>query len=333
MTASATVLPSLRRELAKSLIVVASVWFLAIFVTIAYGIRHEVDDLMDDALQEATEVLYGTLVLHMLPFPVTNGDTLPAPPHQEHLVWQVVDQDRRVTLRSHWAPSTPMLEKVVPGLSDGLDHRRVFAIDLPQTGHVLLVGQNRLERLEARWEAIAIVGSSGAAVSLVCAGWMRRRVIHALRPLHDLSEQIKAYDPTNVQTELPAPSHQEFVQVRTAILDLGRRLAHRIEHEHAFSAHAAHALRTPLAGLDAQLAMAMKDVEEPTRKRLLRARQAAARLTSVITSLLTLFRSNATPDLRPVWISSVVERLPIEGLTIHPVERVEQAMEIVRGMG
>ena len=317
MKAPAAALPSLRREVATSLIIVASVWFLAIFVTIAYGIRHEVDDLMDDALQEAAEVLYGTLVLHMPLSPEMAGDTLPAPPHHEHLVWQIVDQDLQVTLRSHRAPSTPMLATLVPGLSDGFEHRRVYAIRLPEQRHVLLVGQNRFERLEARWEAIAIVGSSGVVVSLVCAGWMRRRMVRTLRPLHELSEQIKAYDPTNAQIELPAPSHQEFVQVRSAIVDLGGRLAHRLEQEHAFSAHAAHALRTPLAGMDAQLAMAMKDAPEPTRKRLLRARQAAARLTSVVTSLLTLFRSQSTPNLQPVWIGSVVERLPIEGLAIH----------------
>jgi predicted outer membrane lipoprotein len=57
-------LPSLRRELVRTLTLVSGVWLLAVFLAMAFGIRHEVDDLMDDALQESAEVLYGTLVLH-----------------------------------------------------------------------------------------------------------------------------------------------------------------------------------------------------------------------------------------------------------------------------
>ncbi len=184
-------LPSLRRELARSLIVVGSVWLLAVFVTMAYGIRHEIDDLMDDALQEAAEVLYGNLVLHMPHLPQEFGDTLPAPAHRERLVWQIVDPRLHVVLRSHWAPPLPISTTGQLGLSDGIDHRRVYAMRLPRGGHVLLVGQDRVERLESRWEAIAIVGFSGIGVSLVCAFWMRRRVALALKPLSELAEQIK----------------------------------------------------------------------------------------------------------------------------------------------
>lgn len=310
-------LPSLRRELATSLVVVGGVWLLAVFLTMAYGIRHEIDDLMDDALHEAAEVLYGTLVLDLPALAQVSGDTLPAPPHQEKLFWQIVDQNQHVVLRSHGAPPAPMLASFVPGLSDGLDHRRVYAMRLPQDRHVLLVGQDHMERLESRWEAIAVVGASGAVVSLVCALWMRRRVVRALQPLHELSEQIKAYDPGQSQAQLPAPSRQEFVAVHGAIMDLGRRLARRVEQEQAFAAHAAHALRTPLAGMDAQLAMAMKEVPQAAQKRLLRAREAAARLKKVINSLLVLFRSHAALELEPVWIRDLVALLPIERLDVH----------------
>ncbi len=113
--------------------------------------------------------------------------------------------------------------------------------------------------------------------------------------------------------------------MRAAIVDLGRRLALRVEQEQAFAAHAAHALRTPLAGLDAQLAMAIKEVPDPARKRLLRAREAAARLKSVVTSLLAMFRSHAAVEPKPIWIGSVLARLPIEGLEIH----VEQKAPLV----
>jgi len=46
--------------------------------------------------------------------------------------------------------------------------------------------------------------------------------------------------------------------------------------ERAFNAHAAHALRTPLAGLDAQIAVALREAPEPLQGRLERIRAGAA---------------------------------------------------------
>ncbi len=310
-------LPSLRRELARSLTLISAVWLLAVFFTMAFGVRHEVDDLLDDGLQESAEVLYGPLVLHPPHLPSTTGASLPAPPHDERLVWQIVDQDQHVVLRSHKAPAMPLLADFKAGLSDSPGNWRVYAMRLPTAGQLLYVGQPAIERLEARYEVIVIVGASGVAVGLLCAVWLRRRVALALEPMKELSEQVMAYDPMRAQTELPSPSRQEFVEIRDAIVDLGRRLAARVENEQAFAAHAAHALRTPLAGMDIQLAMAIKEASGTTRPRLQRAREAVDRLKRVVTSLLALFRSNAALDLQEVDICALVSRLPIEALRVR----------------
>lgn len=308
--------PSLRSELTRTLAMVSAVWMLATFLTMAFGIRHEVDDLMDDALQEAAEVLYGSLVLHAPTLPSRSGDTLPAPPHEERMVWQIVGPGPTVLLRSHKAPSAAMLDTDRPGFHAGNPQWRVYAMALPAAGQMLLVGRAAADRLEARYEAIVVVGISGLLVSLACALWMRQRVVQALRPLHRLSRQIQAYDPMQARTALPRASHQDFVELRDAILQLGGRLARRIEQEQAFAAHAAHALRTPLAGMDAQLATAMKELPPAAWPRLARVREAAQRLTRVTTSLLLMFRSNAAPDLQPVWIADIVEHLVIDGLAV-----------------
>jgi signal transduction histidine kinase len=179
-----------------------------------------------------------------------------------------------------------------------------------------VVGRGAADRLEARYEAIVVVGISGLLVSLVCALWMRQRVVQALQPLHRLSRQIQAYDPMQPKTALAPASHQDFVELRASILQLGGRLARRIEQEQAFAAHAAHALRTPLAGMDAQLAIAMKELPKAAWPRLARVREAVNRLTRVTTSLLLMFRSNAAPDLQPVWIAEIVDHLVIDGLAV-----------------
>ncbi len=317
MTPPREVLPSLRSELVQGLALIGSVWLFAVFLTMAIGIRHEVDDLMDDALQEAAEVLYGTLVLHGPELHLATGGTLPAPPHEERLVWQIVDPTHRVLLRSHKAPGTPLLPVFVAGLSDGPDHWRVYAIRLPDAQRALLVGQPGIERLESRYETIAIVGVSGVAVGLLCAFWMRRRIVSVMGQLQNLSGNIKDYDPMRPDTDLPAPERQEFVDVHAAVMDLGRRLAQRVENEQAFAAHAAHALRTPLAGMDAQLAMAMKEASANGRPRLERTREAVERLKRVITALLALFRSNAALEVQAIDLTDLLSHIPVAGLTIH----------------
>ncbi len=309
--------PSLRRELARSLTLISGVWLLAVFLVMAFGIRHEVDDLLDGALQESAEVLYGTLVLHQSGQMRSDVDMLAAPAHEESLVWQIVDAGQRVVLRSHQAPAQALLAAYRPGFSDTPAHWRVYAMQLPSQGLVLYVAQRAADRLESRYEAIAVVGVGGILVGLACAYWLRRRVDSALHPLLDLSYQIMRYDPMRPRTGLLPASRQEFVQVRDAIMDLGQRLAHRVENEQAFAAHAAHALRTPLAGMDAQLAVALREVPESARGRIERTRQAVQRLKRVVTSLLTLFRSSAELDLQEVWLPDLVARLPVDGLTVH----------------
>ena len=313
-------LTSLRRELVRTLTLISAVWLVAVFLVMAFGIRHEVDDLLDDALQESAEVLYGTLVLHGADLHLEGG-SLPAPPHEERLVWQIIEEaGARVLIRSHKAPQAPLLRVFQAGLGDTPDHWRVYALRLPQAGRFLLVGQPRFERLESRYEVIALVGSSGLLVGVLCALWMRQRVLGVMRELQGLSRQIQGYDPMQPDTDLPAPAREEFVQVREAVHDLGRRLARRVQSEQAFAAHAAHALRTPLAGMDAQLAMAMREVDPAARPRIERSREAVARLKRVITALLALFRSHADLEIQPIDVAQLLTHLPVEHLSVQVVQ-------------
>ena len=310
-------LPSLRREIANTLSLVSGVWLVMVFVAVAYGMRYQVDELMDDALQEAAEVIYGVLALRASDLHPTDGTTMPAPPHEERLVWQIVDRNQVLVMRSNQAPVAPLLPQFKAGFSDAQEHWRVYAMRLPEGQRVLYVAQRGAERLESRYEAIIAVGACGVVVSLLCALWLRRRVGLAMRPLQQMSEQIKRFDPMRRDTGLAEPTRQEFVEVRQAILDLGSRLARRVESEHAFAAHAAHALRTPLAGMEAQLAVAMKEVPAVARPRLERTREAVLRLKRVVTSLLALFRSNAALDLQDVDLGGLVAHLGVDGLVLH----------------
>ena len=310
-------LPSLQRELIRSLTVVSIGWLAAVVVAVAVGVRHEVDDLMDGALQEAAEVLYGMLALGAPELPRLPDATLPAPPHGEQLIWQIVDERQQVVLRSTGAPATPVLATFKPGFSDAPTQWRVYAMPLPRAGENLYVGQRSGDRTQSRYESVVFVAASALVVGLLCAWWMRQRVMQTINPLQEMSQQVKQYDPMRPETGLPAPTREELVDIRDAITDLGQRLARRIGSERAFSAHAAHALRTPLAGMEAQLAVALQESTEAARPRLERTRQAVHRLKRVVTSLLALFRSGEELVKRDIDVEELMQLLPVESLNVR----------------
>ncbi len=102
-----------------------------------------------------------------------------------------------------------------------------------------------------------------------------------------------------------------------AIDALGQRLARRLGSERAFSAHAAHALRTPLAGIDVQLAVALREAPESLQPRLQRVREAAHRLQRVVSALLSLFRSSDEPKPQTLDLAALCSRLHVEGLQVQ----------------
>jgi signal transduction histidine kinase len=150
--------------------------------------------------------------------------------------------------------------------------------------------------------------------------WLRIRIKRELAPLRRLSQDVADFDPLKPHEKLAAVTRSELLPIHKAISDLGSRLERRMANERAFTAHAAHALRTPLAGMDAQLAMAIKESAPEARPRLQKTREAAARLTRVVTALLTLFRSGVDIQWQRQNLASLLERLPVEGLEVRVEE-------------
>jgi two-component system OmpR family sensor kinase len=104
--------------------------------------------------------------------------------------------------------------------------------------------------------------------------------------------------------------------VHAAIDNLGQRLARRMAHERAFASHAAHALRTPLAGMDAQLAVALRESTPALQQRLQRVREASGRLQRVVRSMLDLFRAGGEVRRQAIDLHSLLAHLPVEHLQV-----------------
>jgi signal transduction histidine kinase len=221
-----------------------------------------------------------------------------------------------VLQRSQNAPPEGWPRPEKAGFHD-LDGWRLYAQRLPQ-GRTLIVGQTRSERTEARKEVIATAGGTALLVALLGHLWLRARVRRELRPLEALSDRIRRLNlDSSTQVSYMGPaSRDELVSIHEALETLSARLANRMAKERAFSAHAAHALRTPLAGMDVQLAIAIRESPEPLRDRLVRIRQAARQLQYVVTALLGLFRSEAPARHVELEVEALVRSLPTPSLTV-----------------
>jgi signal transduction histidine kinase len=320
VTAAATQAPpSIGARLANALLSWSVAWGLAVGLAVWLAAAHEVDELLDDALQSSAELMAEIVRARgdtAAPSLVVPGAAL------ERFAWQVVGTDGAVLLRSPRAPAQAWHRSPQVGFGN-VPQWRVFGQVLGSDGRLLYAAQTRDERDEARAEVALGAVLAALAVGLLGHLWLRLRVRRELEPLQRLSQRLAAWDPDDggsAAEQLGPAERSELQPVHGAIEALTLRLAARMANEQAFSAHAAHALRTPLAGIDAQLAVALRECPPDMRERLLRVRGAATRLQAVVAALLALFRSGeggARLVAQAVDLPALVARLPVPGLAVQ----------------
>ena len=305
MTAKAV---SIRGQLARALAVWALLWCVALGLAVWLQVSQEVDELLDDSLQSVAEGLIAPLVAQQL----TASPPVPgsAPGDGRRFVWQVVE-GTQVLVSAAGSPAAPLQTTPTPGFSDRPGWR-IFGLALGRDGRMLYVAQSREERLEVQLELGFAVLLAAVPVALLQILWLNWRVRRDLQPLQDLSLRLAHYDPLQPGATLGPAAYEELQPVQAAIDALAARLAQRVARERDFTAHAAHALRTPLAGIDAQLAVALREAHEPLHGRLQRVRAAAVRLQHVVQALLALFRSGAEVQRQPIVLANLVARLPMD---------------------
>lgn len=317
-------LPSIRRRLANVLLIWALLWSVGLSAALWLAADYEVHDLLDSQLQASAETLGAILsdngTALELPRPSESDAQAATVPVQtmasERFAWQVAAAGGHVLLRSPQAPKAPLRIGVKAGFSDETAWR-VFGMPLGEDGRMLYVAQT----IDKRHEAHVGVGLTAilAALTIGLLGhlWLRARVGHELAPLQSLSEWLAKHEPLEAGGQLGPPQRQELAPMHESLEALSQRLANRVASERAFSAHAAHALRTPLAGIDAQLAVALREAPTALQPRLQRVRDAADRLQRVVSALLGLFRAEAEPQRRRVDLAALVEHLPTSRLVVR----------------
>ena len=316
---------SIRQRLTLSLVVVAFSLGGMIGVTVWYVVQHELTELMDQGLRESAELIHNVLSHAPQALNQTSVRSSEAD-YEEHLVWQLVDvHTRQVIRRSAKAPIqalTSQVSDVVVHSDDGLWHLLSFSFQHTDD-RILVVAQSAIEREEALGETVLYASLMALAVGLLATLLMNARIRAELRPLQQLSRSVQSFDPMAQGALLAGVHRAELEPIETAIEELGQRLSRRITTERAFTAHAAHALRTPVAGIDAQLAMAIKEAPLPLQPRLQRTRLAAARLGRVVQALLGMFRSGLEPQYSQVRIAELLQVVAFNDLRIEVAPDLE----------
>lgn len=316
---------SIRGRLLRTQLLWSLLWGLALAGAIWLAVQNEVEELLDDTLQSAAEGLIGPLVAPLLAAPPQAAGAAPsAAPvltpatNGARFIWQLVGlgPGLPVLARASGAPAQALQATPAAGFSD-VQGWRVYGQAMGHDGHMLYVAQSREERQEVLLEVVFAVLLAGLPMALLGLLWLNARVRHDLQPLQALSLRLADYDPLHPGATLGPADCQELQPMHAAIDALAARQAQRMAQERAFTAHAAHALRTPLAGIDAQLAVALREAPTTLKPRLQRVRDASNRLQRVVVALLAMFRSGAEVQRVPLDLAVLAARLPVAGLALR----------------
>lgn len=311
--------PSMRRRLSRTLIAWSLLWSLGVSVAVSLAARHELNELLDETLANTAALMAPAFVGDLSAAPWADPPSAATLSEAERLfAWQVVGDGSQVLRRSQTAPP----EAFLPTNTTGFSRRpawRVYGLALGKQGRVLYVAQSSAERFEAMVEVALSAVLAAWSIGLLGYWWLRARLRQELAPMERLSNRLRELDPLQGGETLYQAERAELQPMHDAIAVLSDRLAQRIRQERSLAAHAAHALRTPLAGMDAQLAVALAECDPASRERLQKVRAAGGRLQRVVAALIALFRTGTEAQRVAVDVASLVAQIPVQGVTVKTV--------------
>lgn len=265
-----------------------------------YAIRQYIEQEVDSAARRISNVARGERLIN----------PIPTDQHGVSLA-QVVDAHGRVTHASRTLAGRPALSTLRPSPDNRVQHLTVrlgddrlllTAIRLTSDpgAPVVLAGRPEPDVLATPWLPIGVA----ATVMVVIGGvaWGTWRVVgRTLRPVEDIRGQLAHITGTDLSRRVERPSGQdEVAQLAGTVNETLDRLERAIEQQRRFASDASHELRTPIAGLRAQLEAALLHPDDTDLLLTIKAAlRDADRLEAIVTDLLLL------------------ARLGSEGLTVH----------------
>jgi signal transduction histidine kinase len=281
--------PSIRTRLLRRTVTTVLVGSVISAAAAAFAVSVQVRTSMEAALEEAAQAIV-MLAEHEAEVEVlTIGRALPAPPHDEVLMWQLRASSGRLIARSHSAPDHPW--PAVP-LVEGHQRAGGLAVyTIPGQDLWLQVAQPLAELHRAQYTAASAAGGTVLVLGLVACAVLGWAVRHELRPIADFARAVESIGPDTAHLPAPKLPRSELDRAYAELGAMLSRLQAKMRSERAFAAHAAHSLRTPLAGLSAQLEVASAIAPPEAAQRIGMASAAAHRLAGVVEALLSMTRA------------------------------------------
>lgn len=262
MTAS-----TLAQRLARALVLrLALVWVLCV-LAVAFYLNHEIEENFDAELTESAHRMFDVAMFQLqrgTP-PAAAGDARPVEAviaddplfADASLVYQIVDAQGRLLLRSRQAPGQVLDVPLTPGFHDTRQWR-VHIVRHPQQALFFLLADPLSER-NHEWRETLVLLLVAAVMALAALAWALPGVAtRELKVLERLQRQIGERGGGDLRplalTGLPA----ELQAVGEDVNLLLQRLHQALDVERALAANAAHELRTPLATARLRLQTALE---------------------------------------------------------------------------
>lgn len=300
---------SLQARLGISLgVLLTLLWIGAASIT-AIGLRHEIDEVFDSALQETAQRLLPLAVIDILGREEGDASQRLASirEHDEFFTYVVRDAEGLVLLRSHAADPAIFPDWGGAGFSQTATHR-LFSDDALQGSVRITVAEPLAHRAAVAREIRMGLGLPLIVVVPLALLAIILAVRASLAPLRRFRGGLAARDASDLSPVPTGDLPAEIAPMAAALNALLARLSAAFDAERSFAANAAHELRTPLAGAIAQAqrlraetsdgAAALRAAEiEATLKRLTRLSERLMQLARAEGGRLRLDR---TADLRSV---------------------------------
>ncbi|WP_101341635.1 ATP-binding protein [Cereibacter azotoformans] len=287
---------------------VTALWAGSTAVTLRV-LHAELDEVFDSTLEETAQRILPLAVMEIMgrEEPGVSQRIAALRPHEEFYTYLVRDASGAVLIASHRAEPSDFPRCTAAGFTQTATHR--LYCDRALRGTVTIAVAEPLAHREqvARELAMALGLPLLVILPLALAGIVAvvRWSFRPVRALRDALARRGAGDLAPVgETELPA----EIAPVAAAVNQLLGRLNAAFEAERSFAAHAAHELRTPVAGASAQAQRIRIETSDPrVAGRAADIETTLKRLTRLSDKLMQLARAEGgrtlggTPaDLRPI---------------------------------
>ncbi|MES3001717.1 MAG: sensor histidine kinase [Pseudomonadota bacterium] len=314
--------PSLRSRLARRVVVPLVVtWALGsgIALAVANHFAGEAFDraLLDDAHAVAAHVKQGEAGLELALSPGEMRTLLFD--QTESVYYAVFDPAGRVIAGQPDLRPPPLPEDTPWQYADFVLHGRdLRSVSLHRTDpapFVIVMAQTSASRTRLLHRMLAYSAIPQALLLVFLALWLRRVIRRDLQPLAQLQQAVDARGASDLA---PVPEEvtegattRDVERLGTALNSMLARLARSIEAQREFAGNVAHELRTPLAGIRAQAAYALRQ-EDPAvwREQLQGIAQGEQRASHLVDQLLALARADEASA-----------SLALEDVPLHEVAR------------